>query len=473
MKRWLPLLLAGFVSSVVVSALSLGARLWAGIPSPLEAVYKELTHFLGVPAVFQLVHQLFGFGQAGKVVAFIGSAALWVGGVALLGLLAPMAAAALVGLVGVLLVGPLWGVVWGLVYFGVRLALEPVRVNPQRRTVLNTLGVGAAGLFGVGVAGALQPLFASRPAASGGSAASSGRALPEGITSQEDLYYISINNEALDPKIKEANWKLEVGGLVREPSSFTLTQLKEGFTPNTLEFTMSCISNPIGGSLIGNCLWTGLKVKDLLERVGVQPGAKWIQWEAADGFYETYPLNQALEDDVILAYHINDEPLNDKHGFPLRVILPGHFGMKQPRWLTKITLSAEEKPGYWADRGWSRTAYVQPMSRIDSPSDLETLKAGQPLTLRGIAYAGRLPVTAVQVTPDNGKTWLEATLKPPRSPHAWTQWTLEWTPPEGAFTLEVRCVAGTGEKRVVQSGEARDSLPEAASGYDRVSVTAS
>jgi DMSO/TMAO reductase YedYZ molybdopterin-dependent catalytic subunit len=473
MKRWLPLLLSGFISSVIVSALSLGLRIWAGIPSPLEAVYKGLTHFLGVPAVFQFVHSLLGFGQAGKVVAFIGSATLFVGGVTLVGLVAPVAAAALVALVSVLLVGPLWGVVWGLVYLGVRLALEPVRVNPQRRTVLNSLGVGAAGLFGAGVAGALQPLFASRPAPSNGNAVSSARKLPDGITSQDDLYYISINNEALDPKIKEANWKLEVDGLVREPSSFTLAQLKAGFAPKTVEFTMSCISNPIGGNLIGNCLWTGLNVKDLLEQVGVQPGAKWIRWEAADGFYESYPLNQALEDDVILAYHINDEPLNDKHGFPLRVILPGHFGMKQPRWMTKITLTAEEKPGYWADRGWSRTAYVQPLSRIDFPTDLETLNAGQPVTLRGIAYAGKQPVTGVQVSPDNGKTWLEATLKPPRSQHAWTQWTLEWTPPAGAYTLQVRCVAGEGKNRVVQSGEARDSLPEAASGYDRVSITVS
>jgi DMSO/TMAO reductase YedYZ molybdopterin-dependent catalytic subunit len=470
MSRVLPQLLSGFISSVVVAALSLVARLWAGVPSPLEAVYKELTHFLGTPAVFQFVHRVLGFGQAGKVVAFVGSALLWIGGVTLGGLIAPVPAAALVALVSVLLVGPLFGVVWGLVYLGVRLALEPVRADPERRTVLNGLSLGAAGLFGVGVAGVLQPLLVGKPAAP--VSAASGPKLPDGITSQADLYYVSINNEALDPKINEANWKLEVGGLVREPSSFTLAQLKQSFTPRDLEFTMACISNPIGGDLIGNCVWTGLRVKDLLDNVGVQPGAKWIQWEAADGFHESLPLGMALEADVILAYDINNEPLNAKHGFPLRVILPGHFGMKQPRWLTKITLTAEEKPGYWADRGWSKTAYVQPLSRIDTPSALEGLKAGEPTTVRGIAYAGRLPVTGVQLSPDDGKTWLEASLKPARGKHSWTQWTLEWTPPAGVHTLVVRCVAGTGEGKVVQSGEPRDSLPEAASGYHRVSVTA-
>ena len=462
-------LLTGFIASVVLSALMLAARLLANIPAPLEAVYKELTHFLGVPAMFQFVHRLLGFGQAGKVVAFVGSAGLWVGGVALAGLLAPIPAAALVALVSVILVGPLWGIVWGAVYLGLRFALEPIRANPERRGVLNTLGLGATGLFGVGIVAALQPLFAGKPApaiASNGSSAVP--PLAEGITSQADLYYVSINNEALDPKIKEADWKLEIDGLVTTKKTFTLQALKDEFQMHSQEFTLACISNPIGGDLIGNCVWGGLRVKDLLQSVGVQPGAKFIQWEAADGFYESLPLGMALEQDVLLAYSINSEPLNAKHGFPLRVILPGHFGMKQPRWLTKITLTNEEKPGFWADRGWSRTAYVQPLSRIDAPTALEGLKAGVATTVRGIAYAGSKPVTGVQVSTDDGKTWLEATLKAPRSKNTWTRWTLEWTPTAGAHSLKVRCVAGD----TVQSGKDSESLPEAASGYHRVSITA-
>jgi DMSO/TMAO reductase YedYZ molybdopterin-dependent catalytic subunit len=460
-------LLVGFISSVALAAVSLAARLWAGIPAPLEAVYKELTHFLGVPAVFQFIHSVLGFGQAGKVVALIGSSALWVGGVALAGLLAPLPAAALVAFVGVLLVGPLWGLVWGAVYFAFRAVLEPVRTDPSRRAALNTLGWGAAGVMGVGVIGALQPLFARQPS-SAAATSSNAPKLPDGVTSQADLYYVSINNEALDPRINEAAWSLEVGGLVKEPQKFTLERLKTDFKPATEEFTLACISNPIGGDLIGNCIWTGLKVKDLLEKVGIQPGARWIQWEAADGFYESIPLNMALEDEVLLAYHINNEPLNAKHGFPLRVILPGHYGMKQPRWLTKITLTAEEKPGYWADRGWSRTAYVQPLSRIDAPQALEALKAGQTTTVRGIAYAGRVQVTGVEVSTDDGATWQRATLEPPRSAHSWTQWRFSWTPTTGTHLLKVRCIAG----ETVQSGKDADSLPEAASGYHRVSVSA-
>ena len=463
-------LLNGFIASVGLSALILAARLLANIPAPLEVLYKELTHFLGVPAMFQFVHRLLGFGQAGKVVAFVGSAALWVGGVALAGLLAPIPAAALVALVSVILVGPIWGVVWGAVYLGLRLVLEPIRSDPERRGVLNSLGLGAAGLFGAGIIAAVQPLFAGKPAPVSATPSGSSVApqLAEGITSQADLYYVSINNEALDPKIKEADWKLEIAGLVTTKKSFTLQALKDEFQLQSQEFTMACISNPIGGDLIGNCVWSGLRVKDLLQSVGVQAGAKFIQWEAADGFYESLPLGMALEEDVMLAYNINGEPLNAKHGFPLRVILPGHFGMKQPRWLTKITLTAEEKPGFWADRGWSRMAYVQPLSRIDAPTALEGLKVGAVTTVRGIAYAGSQTVTGVQVSTDDGATWLKATLARPRSKNTWTRWTLEWTPTAGAHTLKVRCVAGD----TVQSGKDSDSLPEAASGYHRVSVTA-
>jgi DMSO/TMAO reductase YedYZ molybdopterin-dependent catalytic subunit len=467
MMRFARSLLPGFIAAVFLSAISLAARLLAGIPSPLEAVYKELTHFLGVPAVFQLIHRLFGTGEAGKIVAFLGSSILWIGGVTLVGLLSPLAASALVAIISVILVGPLWGVVAGLIYAAVRFAIQPITMNPERRVALNTLGFSAAGLFGVGVLGSLQPLFATKPAPQTATS-SSGVKLPEGITSQADLYYVSINNEALDPKIKEADWKLTVGGLVTKPVSFTLQELKDSFQPQTQEFTLACISNPIGGDLIGNCMWTGLKVKDLLQQVGVQPGAKWIQWEAADGFYESLPLGMAMEEDVLLAYTINDEPLNAKHGFPLRVILPGHFGMKQPRWLTKITLTAEEKPGYWADRGWSKTAFVQPLSRIDAPQGLEGLKAGAVTTVRGIAYAGNKAVTGVQVSTDDGKTWVAARLIAPRNALSWTRWTYDWTPSAGAHVLAVRCLVGDG----VQDAKESDSLPEAASGYHRVSVSA-
>jgi DMSO/TMAO reductase YedYZ molybdopterin-dependent catalytic subunit len=469
-------MLQGFIASAALALISLGARVFLGIPSPLERLYNQLTFWLGTPEMFQLVHRLLGFGQAGKIVALLGSSVLWIGAITLLGFTSSLSASIAVFVVSAMLLAPsaglVGGVFWALahagLYYGIRRALEPVATDASRRGTLRWLGGGAAGALGLGVFSTLQPLLRDSSATSSSGSTnqkSPAQDLPEGIVSQADLYYVSISNEALDPKINEATWKLELTGLVKTPSKFTLQQLKDEFTAKDLEFTMSCISNPIGGNLIGNCIWRGLKVKDLLDKVGIQPGAKWIEWEAADGFYESLPLGQALEEDVILAYFINGEPLNSKHGFPLRVILPGHFGMKQPRWLTKITLSADERLGYWANRGWSRTAYVQPLSRIDEPK--EKLESGKPVTLRGIAYAGEEAITKVEVSPDNGQTWLETSLKK-RARYAWTRWNLEWTPKKGEQTLIVRCYAN-GK---LQSEKERDSLPEAASGWHKLTLRA-
>ncbi len=464
-------MMPAFIASVVLAALSLIARVFVGLPSPLEKLYNTITFWLGTPAMFQFVHKLLGFGEAGKVMAFLGSSLLWIGGFTVLGMVGTLPATIAVGLatLGLLIssqgfMAIVWAVVYAAMYYGIRLALQPLQSNPSRRGALQTLTGGAAGILGLGAFGVLQPLLRGSTAVA--APVGTEPVLPEGIVSQKDLYYVSISNEALDPKLNEADWKLEVAGMVNTPTKFSLQELKDQFTPKDMEFTMSCISNPIGGSLIGNCNWRGLKVKDLLEKVGMQSGAKWITWEAADGFYESLPLGQAIEDDVLLAYFINGEPLNSKHGFPLRVILPGHYGMKQPRWLTKITLSSEERLGYWANRGWSRTAYVQALSRIN---DLPKLEAGKPVTLTGIAYAGITNVEKVEISFDGGKNWKIATQLEKRARYAWTRWTLQWTPTSGQHQLQVRCFAG-GK---MQSQEVKDSLPEAASGWHTINVTVS
>jgi DMSO/TMAO reductase YedYZ molybdopterin-dependent catalytic subunit len=461
-------MMPAFIASVALAALSLVARVFFGIPSPIEKLYNSLTFWLGTPEMFQLVHRLLGFGEAGKIMAFLGSSLLWVGGVMLFGLSGALPASLGVGVASVVLLfssqGALalvWAGLYAILYFGIRKTLTPFEQNSERRGTLMALTGGAAGLLGIGAFGFIQPLLGNT-SNQVAKPVPTGKTLPDGITSQEDLYYVSINNQALDPKIKEADWSLELAGLVKNPQKFKLQELKDQFKPHDLEMTMSCISNPVGGTLIGNCIWRGFKVRDLLETVGVQAGAKWIVWEAADGFYESLPLGQALEDDVLLAYFINGEALNDKHGFPLRLILPGHYGMKQPRWLTKISLMSEERLGYWANRGWSRTAYIQPHSRIDN---LPKLTANTPTTLRGIAYAGVMPIDSVEVSVDDGRTWQTATLEK-RARYAWTRWSLTWTPTSGQHIVQVRCTAGG----TLQTEEMRDSLPEAASGWHRVNV---
>ncbi len=465
-QAW-PGLLVGFISSIGVTLVGIVLRLLANVPFPAEKLYNLVTFWLGTPAMFQFVHKLLGFGQAGKIAAFGGVLIAWLGGLTLLGLASPIIASLIVLIVSFVLllsVGPVWAILHAAVYFGIRYALQPVREQEGKRTTLNTLGWGSLALFGVGAFSIVRPLFANAPKVSPTDVAQG--KLPSGITSVDDFYYVSINNEALDPKVNGASWNLEIAGLVKNPQKIALEKLRSDFTPKDLEFTFSCISNPVGGDLIGNAIWRGVAFKDLVNAVGVQPGAKWVVIEAADGFYESLPLAEMLEDDVMLAYDMNGKPLNNKHGFPLRTIVPGRYGMKQPRWITKITFSADEKIGYWANRGWSRTAYVMTMSRIDFPSDGKAFKTGDSLNLRGVAFGGKKPITKVEVSTDDGKTWTEAKLTAPRSKHAWTLWQLPWTATAGRHTLSVRAYADG----VVQNAEDHDSLPEAASGLHKLFI---
>jgi DMSO/TMAO reductase YedYZ molybdopterin-dependent catalytic subunit len=466
-------LVIGFISSIGISVIGLLARILAVGPFPAEKLYNTVTFWMGTPAMFQLVHKLLGFGQAGKIAAFMGVLLGWVGGLTLLGLLPTIPAAVLVGVISAAVLvsssGPialLWGLVYGAIYYGIRLALAPVASDPERRGVLQTLGIGSAAILGMGGFTILQPLFRGNAPKTVATAGGTGKVLLPGLTAQEDFYYVSINNEALDPKIKEADWKLEVGGMVKNPSTFTLQQLKDQFEVHDLEFVMSCISNPVGGDLAGNAIWTGFKMKDLMQAVGVEPGGKWIVWEAADNFYESIPLAEVLEEDCRLVYGINGDALDQKHGFPLRVLIPGRYGMKSPRWITKITVASEEKLGYWANRGWTRTAFVQPTSRFDFPKDGDSFKPDESKEFHGVAYAGKKPITKVEVSIDDGKTWLEAKLTAQRSKYAWVLWTLPWKAVKGTSKVTVRCWADG----VVQDPKQADSLPEAASGYHSVVI---
>lgn len=289
------------------------------------------------------------------------------GRVTALGMLPPVAGALALGL-GLLLITP-WPVALGyaLAFLVFRLAIQallrPLRFGDgTRRQVTGALVGGSALLVTAGLTGLFRTGTSPAPATIG-----AGGELPGDITPVKDFYYVSKNLEAFDPVVDEAKWRLKVSGLVKSPGSFSLQELRQ-FEARTIELTLSCISNPVGGPLLGNALWTGFTVSDLLRRVGVQGGAKYIVWRAADGYEESLPLGEAFEQDVMLVYAQNGEALTNKHGFPLRVLIPGRYGMKQPRWITEIRLTDRDVPGYWVKRGWSKTAHVELTSRIDEPA---------------------------------------------------------------------------------------------------------
>ena len=453
----------GFIALVAVSGLGLVARLIWEIPYPPQELFNRLTQLMGTPAMFQLIHKLLGYGAGGKVFAFAGSFALWLVALTALGWLRPWMAATALLVVCTLLVPLPVALVTALVYFGIRVLLETPRLggsaNLERRRTLGWLTVSSGLLVSGGAVSLLRSAFAPSVKAAGSS--SGIETLLPGITPQREFYSISKNLEAFDPKLTAAKWSLKVSGLVKNPRSYTLEELKQQ-PQRDVEATMLCISNAVGGGLIGNAIWNGSNLRRLLEEVGIDPKARFVNWRAADGYIESLPLAAALEDDVLLVHGWNGQPLSQKHGFPLRVLIPGRLGMKQPRWITEIELSDTAAVGYWVERGWSKDAFVQTMSRIDTPSESAVgLIAADLKEVNGIAFAGEQTITKVEVTVNGGQSWLEAELLPRRSKHAWQMWRVAWQPQTGSHQLAVRAYADG----VLQSEAIRDALPEASSGW--------
>ncbi len=456
------MLQAGFVGATVLSALGLLARLVAGAPFPAESLFNRVTQLLGTPAMFQLVHATFGYGQGGKIAAFVAVALVWIGGLTLLRLLGPSFGTAVTFLGTALLIPMPYPVVYALLFLGLHFALRPVEHDPKRRGALQWLSSGSALLL----LGGSVPLLRALGNSSAGSntAWTPVEGLPRGVTAQKDLYYVSKNIEALDPNLSPERWQLEIGGLVKSPRAFSLMDLR-ALPGVTSERTLHCISNPVGGDLIGNIVWTGVSFKALLEGVGVQPGARWVTWRAADGYVESLPLRDIYDSEVLLVYEANGQPLERRHGFPLRVLIPNRLGMKQPKWLTRVELSATEATGYWAERDWTRTGFLETFSRIDEPRGVVIARKTQ--AIRGVAFAGTKAITRVEVSLNGGATWLEAGLQRRRSSHAWTLWSLSWTPAAvGPYRLTVRAYADG----VMQTKVQRESLPEAATGWHSLDV---
>lgn len=441
---------------------------------PLEGLFAQITYALGVPAVFNWLHQWLGYGEAGKNLAFVGTLGLWlllhVGAVGLL--LWRWPTLLLVGCFYAWFGGGAWGqwfggALAGLVYSGL--------------LAWGVWGFGRVTPTNAGRRQSLKTMTAVSLAVWWGRSQAQTRAIwnqivglsPEQL-SQQQLYYVSKNLEILDPKIAGQNYRLAVKGLVRKPLSLSLAELK-ALPATELQSTMTCISNPVGGDLIGCVRWRGVLLRTVLDQAGLAPEARWVVWEAADRFSESIALSD-LPPEALLAYAVQNpqsgqfEDLEARHGYPTRILLPPRYGMKQPKWLTQITLSANEVPGYWAQRGWSRTAVIRTMSRIDTPRNRARLAAGQNTFVAGVAYAGGRPIERVEVSLDAGISWQKAELKPPRGKYAWQLWALPWKPAKGEYTLQVRVVEVGGR---LQEARVAQPLPDGATGYHTVRVSVS
>jgi DMSO/TMAO reductase YedYZ molybdopterin-dependent catalytic subunit len=281
------------------------------------------------------------------------------------------------------------------------------------------------------------------------------------LTSNESFYRIDINTTP--PEIDATEWRLQLEGLVDNPMTLTIEDIINRRAV-TQVVTMQCISNPIGGDLTSTSRWTGTPLVELLEDAGLRAGAEELYIESADGFYESVAMDDLMDQRTLLVYAMNGVPLPVEHGFPLRIYIPNRYGMKQPKWITRMEVVDNQGPGYWVDRGWSAEATVRTTSVVDSVNpETETVPVG------GIAWAGERGISKVEVQVDDGP-WTETELRvPPLSPLTWVQWRYEWPYEAGSHEFRVRAYNGDGEMQVLESMPTR---PDGATGIHTLRVRA-
>ncbi len=382
-----------------------------------------------------------------------------------MGVLAPDPTAVAARILGALAV---YAGLFALLVTGAVLSPPARRTGPggNRRTRRELLGRWLGLALGTLAGTSLwQWLAAAAPPASGIFARI--RGLPPEVTPTDRFYVVSKNPPGFDPVLREDRWRLEVALRPDRPLVLRLEDLKAMPSvrrPHTLE----CISNEVGGDLIGNAYWRGVRLRDVVARAGgLPPAAVKVVFRCADGYTESLTVADALHPDTLLVYEMNGEPLPPKHGFPLRLLVPGLYGMKNPKWITRIEAADFDFQGFWERSGWSDQAVVQTMSKFTIPSPLRA-RAGEEVGLGGVAYAGARGIRAVEVSVDDGKTWLPAQVKAPLGPYTWVLWAMEWRPAgPGEYRVRVRARDGTG---AVQTAQPSPPLPEGATGHHAIRI---
>jgi DMSO/TMAO reductase YedYZ molybdopterin-dependent catalytic subunit len=272
------------------------------------------------------------------------------------------------------------------------------------------------------------------------------------LTPLERHYRIDINT--IPPKVDEQQWRLQITGLVQKPLAFTLQDLQR-YEPMHQFVTLSCISNPVGGDLIGTTRWTGVSLQRFLPDLRLTPSATHLKIGSVDRFFEVISLDAIKADPrIMLTYSWDGVPLKREHGYPLRIYIPDHYGMKQPKWIESIEVTDHWEPGYWVRRGWNNVAQMHATSVIDTVAVDMTMIAANPnkvVPIGGIAHAGARGISKVEVQMDDGP-WEEAELRAPLSPVTWVIWKYKWPFHSGKHTFTVRCSEGNGTPQIATPG---------------------
>lgn len=287
------------------------------------------------------------------------------------------------------------------------------------------------------------------------------------VTPAADHYVVDV--DIIDPRVEASSWKLSVTGLVENPLRLSFSDLQSKFDVVEEYAVLTCISNKVGGNLVGNSIWTGVRLRDVLTEAQVKPGAVDLVLRGYDSYLDSIPLERAMDPSVLLAIAQDRKPLRQEHGFPCRLRIPAIYGMKNVKWLQSIDLVDHDFLGYWQSRGWNDTAIVHTESRIDVAGEGGSAHRGRPTWIAGIAWAGDRGISKVEVTTDGGKTWHPAMLKDAIGRYAWRLWAYRWDPAQSG-DVRVACRATDGDG-VTQPPRRRDPYPAGATGYPEMQVT--
>jgi DMSO/TMAO reductase YedYZ molybdopterin-dependent catalytic subunit len=300
------------------------------------------------------------------------------------------------------------------------------------------------------------------------------------------LHYLLIHFDI--PAVEPSAWRLELGGALERPAALTLDELKAR-PARTLAVTLECAGNgralmaepgspsqPWLLDAVGNAEWTGTPLAPLLEEAGLATSARELVFTGLDrgiqggvehAYARSLTVDEALGDDVLLAYAMNREPLPPQHGFPLRLIVPGWYGMTHVKWLHSITAVEEPFDGwqqmsaYTIHRTEDQTdepvTRMQPRSLLVPPGIPEFLSRARslavgPCVLTGRAWSGWAPVERVELSTDGGASWADATLDAPAGRYAWRGWTYAWDAEPGDHELCCRATDGAGNTQPLVAG---------------------
>ncbi len=281
------------------------------------------------------------------------------------------------------------------------------------------------------------------------------------LITPNDRFY-KIDTALSVPIVDLETWELRIDGMVDRPFSMTFDDLLE--MPMVERYvTLACVSNDVGGSLVGNALWQGVPLRDVLERAGVQEGADQVVGRSVDKFTVGFPTAAVFDGrDALVAVGMNGEPLPHDHGFPARLVVAGLYGyVSATKWLEEIELTTWDGfDAFWIPRGWAKEGPIKTQCRVDVPKRAQNVPAGI-VKVAGVAWAPGRGISRVEVQIDDGP-WEEATLAASLDDNSWRQWVYEWDATPGRHEVRARATDGTGE---TQTGERMPSKPDGATGY--------